>query len=169
VKLAPTELRARLEGCHEQGFGWALACCGWDEHEAKETLQVSYLKVLEGRARFRGESSFETWLFAVIRRTAGERRRRQRAKRLALLRLARQPAPASPDPAAEVASGRLAARLREGLASLSQRQREVLHLVFYGGLTIEQASEAMGVSLGSARTHYARGKSRLRTLLEDAS
>jgi len=167
VKVAPTELRAQLEGCHEEAFGWALACCRWDESEAKETLQVTYVKVLEGRARFRGESSFKTWLFAVIRRTAGERRRRQRVQRLALLRLAEQPASQSPDPGADVASGQLAARLREALSGLSLRQREVLHLVFYAGLSVEQAGEAMGVSLGSARTHYARGKSKLRRLLEE--
>ena len=165
MELAPTELRAELERCHEEGFGWALACCGWDESEAKETLQVSYLKVLEGRARFRGEAAFKTWLFAVIRRTAGERRRRQRVQRMALLRLGEQPAIGADDPGADAEVSSRARRLREALASLARRQREVLHLVFYGDLTIEQAAGVMNVSLGSARSHYARGKSRLRHLL----
>ena len=58
-----------------------------------------------------------------------------------------------------------AARLRGELAALPARQREVLHLVFYGGLSIREASEVMKVSLGTARTHYERGKSRLRERL----
>jgi RNA polymerase sigma-70 factor (ECF subfamily) len=41
----------------------------------------------------------------------------------------------------------------------------VLHLVFYQDLSISEAAVIMGVSLGSARTHYERGKARLRELL----
>lgn len=167
VKLPPTELRAELERCHDESFGWALLCCRFDEFEAKETLQVSYVKVLEGRARFRGESAFRTWLFAVIRRTAGERRRRSLSRRLALARFSEQPPPAGPDPALEAEAQERSRRLREALSALARRQREVLHLVFYAGLTVEQAASVMGVSLGSARTHYARGKARLRQLLAE--
>ena len=48
---------------------------------------------------------------------------------------------------------------------LSPRQRALLHLVYYQDMTIEDASQVLGISVGSARTHYARGKQRLRALL----
>ncbi|MGH0030427.1 MAG: RNA polymerase sigma factor [Myxococcota bacterium] len=169
--LAPSQIRAELERCHEDGFGWALACCRWDAAEAEETLQATYEKVLDGRARFGGRASFRTWLFAVIRRTAAERRRRRLARRLALGRLAGETVEAPvPAPDEQAAADRLALRLEQALTRLARRQREVLHLVFYAGLSVEEASRAMGVSVGSARTHYARGKRRLRELLgEDAA
>ena len=47
------------------------------------------------------------------------------------------------------------------LARLSRRQREVLELVFYQDLSIEEAAETLAISIGSARTHYARGKRKL--------
>src|SRR2546422_5376887 len=43
-------------------------------------------KILEGKARFRGESSLKTWLFAVIRKTAATEYRRKLLRGLRLLR-----------------------------------------------------------------------------------
>ena len=61
------------------------------------------------------------------------------------------------------------AELRRCLQQLPARQAEVLHLVFYQDLTINEAAQIMGVGIGSARQHYERGKARLRTLLQPDS
>lgn len=158
------QLEAELERVHAKGFAWALTCCEGDRAEAEDVLHGSYLKVLEGRARFEGRSRFDTWLFGVIRVTARERRRGwwRQAARLGLWWRDRDRA-AEPDPGG---SEEQVAGLRRALAMLSTRQAEVLHLVFYQGLTIEGAAEVLGLRVGTARTHYERGKARLRVLLE---
>ena len=157
------ELEPTLQQLHSASYAWAMACCGGDRHEAQEVLQITYLKVLEGRARFHGRSQFKTWLFGVIRRTSAERRRR-RVIRLGLLgRWGQQElgGSATDNPEHRVVQREQREWIGRCLASLSQRQREVLELVFYHDLTLKEAAEVMRVSIGSARTHYDRGKKAL--------
>jgi RNA polymerase sigma-70 factor (ECF subfamily) len=165
-----TDLSARLEEHHTAGFCWALACCGRDAAEAEEVLQSVYLKVLEGKARFRGESSFRTWLFALIRLTAADRRRRRAVRALFALRLAERVDPAARVEHPDDAVLRLEARhlFLRSLGRLAARQREVLELVFYHEMSVEEAASVMRVTTGAARQHYERGKRRLREVLEES-
>src|SRR5213082_1937363 len=78
------ELKAELESLHSASFGWAMSCCRRDKSEAEEVLQTVYVKILEGKARYRGESSLKTWLFAVIRKTAATEYRRRLLRSLRL-------------------------------------------------------------------------------------
>src|SRR5688500_5285727 len=84
------DLERELEKLHPASWGWALGCSGWDRQEAEDVLQTSYLKILDGRARFNGHSTLKTWLFALIRRTASESRRRSYLKSLGVLKFTRQ-------------------------------------------------------------------------------
>ena len=164
------ELKAELEQHHASSFGWAMACCRRDPAEAEDVLQIVYLKVLEGKVRFDGTASFKTWLFAVIRKTALDQRRKYVLRTLSLLKAGeRRPnadGPEYPDESAYRAE--IQVMFRHMLARLPRRQREALELVFYHELNIKEAAGVMGVSLGSARTHYERGKKRLRQLLEES-
>src|SRR5437868_6913945 len=84
------ELRFQLESHHRESYGWALSCCARDPVAAESVLQVAYLKVLEGKARYCGRSTFKTWLFSVIRQTAAGARRRKFLHRLKLSTYAAQ-------------------------------------------------------------------------------
>lgn len=166
--LNADELEERLTGLHADSYGWALSCCGWDDAEAEDVVQTTYVKVLSGQARWAGRSSFRTWLFGVVRLTALERRRREASMARRAEHAVREWAATrddAPSPDRRLDDDDRARRLREALEVLPPRQREVVHLVFYQGLTVAEAGEVMGVSVGSARTHYHRGKERLKSLL----
>jgi RNA polymerase sigma factor (sigma-70 family) len=159
-----------LEELHPESYRWAVTCCRGDREEARDVLQTVYVEVLAGRARFDGFASARTWLFAVIRRTAAARRRRGLVRGVLLGRWARRrPDPVvSPDPAARLEAAERVARIRAAMKTLSARQRQVLELVFHHDLTIEEAARVLGIGLGSARTHYERGKRALLARLEKA-
>ena len=161
------ELENQLEELHTASFAWTVACCGGDRGEAEDILQTAYLKIFDGRARFDGRSSLKTWLFSVIRRTAAGRRR-QTWWRGALLqrRSVEVTQPASSTPEDEVGRSQSRALVRRALGVLSARQRQILELVFYHDLSIREAAVVVGISLGTARVHYERGKKVLAEHLE---
>ncbi len=162
------ELRFELERLHSESYGWASCCCKRDNGLADDVLQVVYLKVLGGKARYTGLSTFKTWLFAVIRRTAIDEQRRKLRRRLLLQSYT--PATTEVDsPEAAASRSEAAEVFRAALARLPARQQQVLHLVFYHDLTLAAAAEVMGVTLGSARTHYDRGKRKLRERISENS
>ncbi len=170
--MAAHDLEEQLQAHHTACYGWALHCCRWDRHEAEDVLQMSYLKVLDGRARFAGRSSLRSWLFGVIRRTAAEHRRQNALRGLRLDRwrasITAQRS-AAPDPERDLVRTEESNRILAALNGLPSRQREVLHLVFYQDMTIGEAAQVIGVSLGTARTHYERGKKNMRQLLQRES
>lgn len=142
-------------------------CCGRRREDAEDVLQVSYVKILNGAARFDGRSSLKTFLFGVIRRTAAEERRRRWMRSLAFARWFRsRPAERrSNDPESAARDSEQSRKLIAALARLPRRQRELLHLVFYQDCTVDEAARVLTISAGAARTHFDRGKKRLRRLL----
>ena len=163
------QLREALEAHHRDAWGWALACCARHPADAESVLQTAYLKILEGKARFGGASSFRTWLFAVVRNTASDYRRREWLNRLRLSRHAES----APPPAArhfddDVYRSQVQSLFQRALRALPRRQQEALQLVFYHDLSVAEAAEVMGITVGSARTHYERGKRHLRRLMAES-
>ena len=170
VGMAGESLWAQVEALHQESFGWARSCCRQDAEEAENVLQAVYLKIFAGKAVFDDRATFRTWLFAVIRNTAAEGRRRRFFQRLTLARQQETaPAPAPPQsPERAAYLGEIRTAFRSLVAGLPRRQSEVLQLVFYHDLSLSEAATVMAVSLGSARTHYQRGKRRLRKAMAEA-
>lgn len=166
MTLTRDEIERELEQLHPQSFAWALACCRRNRSDAEDVLQMTYLKILDGSARFAGRSSFQTWVFGIIRRTAASKWRKF-VNRDRLLRtfFQHQPEASIPGPDTQLEYPANSRKLVQALHSLSQRQREVLQLVFYHGMTLEETATTLGIGVGSARTHYARGKQNLAAAL----
>jgi RNA polymerase sigma-70 factor (ECF subfamily) len=123
--------------------------------------------VLDGKARHSGNGDFRTWLFGVIRTTAQDHRRREWVRRLGLMKIRSGETRNPSEPAANLQRAETAQRFAAALDALPARQREVLHLVFYQGLSIAGAGAVLGISTGSARTHYERGKKTLSVALRE--
>jgi RNA polymerase sigma factor (sigma-70 family) len=164
--MVRAELERDIEELHPASYSWALGCCRRNRDDAEEVLQNVYVMVLEGRARFDGRSSLKTWLFAVIRRASLAHFRSRWLREARLIKwFGANEEPQTGDGSGELEASQTAAQLLAALSQLPRRQREVVELVFYHDMTVDQAAVVMGVGAGSARVHYDRAKKRLRILL----
>ena len=97
------------------------------------------------------------WLYSVARKTlANERRKRGRVAH------SHEALTVSPDP---VGDGELAVAFN----ALSERDREVLRLVAWEGLSLADAATVLGCSAVACRVRYHRAKSRLASKLAAAA
>ena len=160
------ELQHKLAELHSDSYAWAIRCCAGDQYMAEEVLQDSYLKALRKIKAFKGQASFKTWLFSIIRYTSIDHAKAKVKHRTIQVEEVSNSI-GSHHPTEEISEGKaLSAVFREALDELSPKQRRILHLVFYQACSISEAAEIMDIQLGTARTHYERGKSRLRQLLD---
>jgi RNA polymerase sigma-70 factor, ECF subfamily len=98
------------------------------------------------------------WLFAVCSRVIANQERSARRRTRLLGRLAGSSGPAGGDPA-EIVPGRSA--ISQAFAELSPRQREILMLVAWDGLSAEDAGRVLGCSAPAFRVRLHRARSEL--------
>lgn len=120
---------------------------------AQETFLEAYRKI----AQFQGQGSFTGWLYAIAwSRFLMENRKR---KLEPLDDMDERVAP-SVDPAIKL-------DLEKAMALLRAPERAALTLCFAMGMPHEEAAAAMGVPLGTLKSHVARGREKLKNLLKD--
>lgn len=150
-------------------FNLALRLSGEPE-EAADLSQETFLRIHRHLAGFRGRSSLKTWVYRVAINCCRSRYKRQSAWRGRVLldseeRLARLPdGRRSPEERA-VARGTVG-RISEAIAQLPPIYREAVLLRDIEGLTYEEISQVLGQRLGTVRSRIARGRDKLRVLLE---
>ncbi len=155
TNMTENSLQNKLEEHHPAAYRWARQCCQYDDELAKDTLQVTYLKILEGRAVWKEKAAFKTWLFSIIRYTAIDHLR-ETSKFMSI---------DENEDVIDTTEEEFTRDYRSIIKRLSNRQSEILLLVFYHDMTLEQAAVVTKLSIGTIRTHYDRGKKALRELL----
>ncbi len=127
---------------------------------AEDVTALTFERLYRARARLdRGRGTPRAWLFAIARNAAlDELRRRQRQPQSELP----EELPGAQD--RDDAFERLARRatVRDALAALPLREREVVLLKFHGQLSNSELAKALDVSESNAGTRLHRALTRLR-------
>jgi RNA polymerase sigma-70 factor (ECF subfamily) len=72
-------------------------------------------------------------------------------------------APSSTDPAHALEESQVRGAIRRAVDALPTLQREVIHLFYWGELSVEEIARTTGMPEGTVKTHLFRGRQALRT------
>ncbi len=143
-------------------IAWGFA----GERHAEDITQEVFVRILRQRRRWTRRAKFTTLLYQVALNTAREVRRGHGREVLVDLSDADAQGPVPPNLLRSEPVGSAAADLAKALASLSNRQREVVVLRHLEGLSTKEAAQVMGCGEGSVKVHLHRGMTALKTFLE---
>jgi RNA polymerase sigma-70 factor, ECF subfamily len=129
--------------------------------DAEDAAQNGFLKFWKTRSRARDEVAY---LYACVRGAAMDLGRGQRRRDLRQIEAAR-PDQSAFEPSLERAERQAA--IETALGQLPGDQREVVVMKIWGGLTLAQIGEALGVPLNTAASRYRYALARLETELSE--
>ena len=144
--------------------------------DVESAVQETFVRALRGLPRFAGGATFSSWLAAIAVNLCRDRLRRHRLVPFVPLEGGGddEPGPleflpaATPDPERQAMARQAVGRVRQELGRLPERQREVFALRFFAGLDLEGIAVALGVDIGTVKTHLHRGVQRVRRVAEEA-
>jgi RNA polymerase sigma-70 factor (ECF subfamily) len=156
----------------DQAYGLALRITR-SPADAEEVAQDAFLRAWLALARFRGESSFGTWLYRIVARRAFDRLEWIRSRRgrevggEEAAALAERVAAGAPGAAGSGAQDHetvlRARRLERMVSALPAAQRAAVTLYYYEDRSVEQVAEILGMPENTVKTHLSRARAALRS------
>ena len=141
---------------------WRLA---GDRSHVEDLAQDVFLKVHRGLPYFRGEARLSTWIYRIVMNVCSQAKTRQpREVPLDADRAGRPIERGQAD--ASFGEMELRDRLEKAIAKLPEPYRVLVAAHHLQGVQYEALAEALGIPLGTVKTHLHRAKRRLRELLE---
>lgn len=138
----------------------------YDRSQVDDLAQEVFLKVHRGLPYFRGEAKLSTWIYRIVQNVCTQARGRRRPE---------VPLDGGPDDGPPREPGRsdaafadmeLRDRIAKAMAQLPEHYRMLVAAHYLQGVQYEALAEALGIPLGTVKTHLYRAKRQLRELLE---
>ncbi len=147
-----------------------------DRTEAEDIAQETFVKAYQALGKFRGASSFQTWLYRIASNLAIDTiRRRTRHGSVSLEQsvetdegqVPRQWPDEGPGPFEQVEIAETQQAVREAIATLSPKLRTVIVLYDLEGLSYRQIADILGCPLGTVKSRLFNARNQLQDILAE--
>ena len=138
-----------------------------DRAQSEEVTQEVFLEIWQSASRFDpNKGKAMTWVLTMARRRAIDRIRSSQAARDRDTRIGVRDFQAEYDDVAESAELRIEGKkVDAAMRELSDAQRLVISLAYYGGQSHSEIADNLGVPIGTVKTRLRDGMIRLRTVM----
>jgi RNA polymerase sigma-70 factor (ECF subfamily) len=160
----------RLSGAYADRLFMLLLRLLGDRGEAEDVAQEVMLRAWRAIGRFRGQSSYFTWLYRIAVNEANralERRSRRPAGVAIGADELQLPAPAAHGPAQQAENSELRRALGRALAELPPPLRTALVLRDVEGLSTQEAAEIAGIGQAAFKSRLHQARLRVRAAIGD--
>ena len=135
-----------------------------DEQHSVDVAQEVFLRGFKGLRSFRFRSALFTWLYRTTRNVCREQNRRKTLSPLDF-----EPIDALANPESQVSRQHAAREVRELVASLPERQQEVILLRLFEEMSVRDTARAMGCRDGTVKALLHKAMKRLKSSIEPQS
>lgn len=127
---------------------------------SEDLVQEVFFRILKYRSTFRGESKFTIWMYQIAR-NAHIDHLRKRKEEVPLEEQWEEATSREPSPSESVERQQDIALLRQALAKLPLKKREVLVLSRFQNLKYKEIAELFGWHIGTVKAHVHRATKEL--------
>ena len=135
---------------YERIFAYFRRVCGNDQ-DAADLTQKTFFKVWTSLGSFQRRSAFSTWLHGIAHHVYVDWRRTNRPADSQTDKWWEVCAADGPSPFEDAAERDLACRLFALVERLEDGVREVVHLHYYQGLSLNETAEALGIATSTVK------------------
>lgn len=162
--MAGSDQRAfsALVGRHQQAVRGLLMRLCRNHALADDIAQDTFVKAFEKISTYSGSGSFKAWLCKIAYTQFLMSARKRKAADKALERLQVEPAETAVNPGAPGAK----VDLDRALATLGEEERACVVMCYAGGMSHSEAADAVGLPLGTVKSHVNRGRAKLKAWFE---
>ena len=138
-----------------------------DNAQSEEVLQEVFLEIWQSASRFDpNKGKALTWIMTLAHYRAVDRIRSAQTAHDRDIRIGTRNLDREFDQVAEAAEISIESeRVKMAMATLSEAQRQVISLTYYGGLSQSEVASMLGIPLGTVKTRLRDGMIRLRNKL----
>ena len=143
------------------GIAWRSGC---RREDVEDVVSEVLLKVYRNLHQYRPDHAFSTWLYKLTANHVVDRSRRMKKER-GRTEMPEQLADHAPLAFDTMEADERHALVREALRHVDDRYREVIHLVYVEGLSVDQTARVLGAPEGTVKTRLMRGREALKKVL----